>query len=72
MIMISFRTKHDKEDMIYKAKQMEKFAQEFVDCLESGEEEYEDERYDERSGYSMRDDMRMRDGMKMRNRYYYK
>lgn len=74
MIMISFRTKRDKEDMIEKARQMEKFAAEFVDCLESSEEEYydEDERYSMRDNMSMRDGMHMRGGARMRNRYSYK
>lgn len=34
MIMISFRTKRDKDDMIHKAKKMKEFAEEFLDCLE--------------------------------------
>ena len=73
MIMISFRTKRDKDDMIYKAKEMEKFAREFVECLERGEENY-DERYGERGRYGMRDDYeegRMHDEERMRGRYGY-
>lgn len=73
MILISFRTKRDKEDMIYKAKEMEKFAAEFVECLENSEEEYDDEeRYSMRDGMSMRDSMSMRGGTRMRSRYSYK
>lgn len=78
MIMISFRTKRDKEDMVYKAKEMEKFAKEFVACLEDGEEEYYDEDYQMRDDMRYRDDEdmhekpRMRGGMKMRKgRYSY-
>lgn len=70
MIMISFRSKRDKEDMIEKARKMEEFASEFVDCLESSEEEY-DERYNERSHRMDDGDMSYRN-TRMRNRYYYK
>lgn len=70
--MISFRTKNDKEDMIEKARQMEKFAAEFVDCLENSEEEYDDEeKYSMRGGMRMRDGMSMRGGTRMRSRYSY-
>jgi coenzyme F420-reducing hydrogenase alpha subunit len=66
--MISFRNKSDKEDMIYKAKQMEKFAKEFVECLESGEEEYHERMY--RDGGYDRDDMEYRGGTRMRDGRY--
>ena len=61
MIMISFRTRHEKDEMVRKAREMEKFAAEFVECLESGEDDYE---YSERRyrDDSMRDDRRMRGG----------
>lgn len=61
--MISFRTKRDKEDMLHKAKQMQRFADEFVECIEECEYERDERSY--------RDDMdheetkyrrRMRDG----------
>ena len=66
MTVISFRTKRDKEKMLDKAREMEMFSRELVDCLEEarhgGREEYEDDDYDysERSGKMMR-----------RNRYGY-
>lgn len=71
MIILSFRTKKDKEHMLEKAKEMEAYASELVDCLEEarhGEhEEYEDDEYaySER-GYSGGNSARM-----MRGRYGY-
>ena len=37
MIMISFRTKKDKEHLLEKAIKMEEYASMIVDCLESSE-----------------------------------
>lgn len=60
MIVLSFRTKRDKEKMLDKAKEMEMFSRELVDCLEEarhGEREYDDEDdydYSERRGRMMR------------------
>ena len=68
MIMISFRTKRDKDDMIYKAKEMEKFAREFVECLERGEENYDV--YEKYYRDNEHDDMDYRDGMKMHGSRY--
>lgn len=45
MIMVSFRTKEDKEHLLKKAKKMEEYAAMIVECLE--ESEYDE--YDERS-----------------------
>lgn len=80
MIMISFKTKREKDDMLRKAKEMERFAADFVDCLENCEEDYDDEYY--YRGMNMRDnmeDMNMRGGMSYRGntsmrggRYSYK
>lgn len=55
MIVLSFKTKRDKEHLLKKAKEMEMYASELVDCLEEAkhgayDEEYEDEEYSER-GY---------------------
>lgn len=66
MIMISFRSKKDKERLLTKAKEMEMYASEIVDCLEEARhgsmEDYDDdEEYAERSSGSMR----------MRGRYGY-
>lgn len=71
MIMISFRTKREREEMLEKARKMEKFAAEFVDCLEnSQDDEY---RYEERSRYDdMMDDMSYRNGRRMNGRYMYR
>lgn len=73
MIIMSFRTKKDKEHMLKKAKEMEAYAMELVDCLEEAisNEEYEDEsEYSERNMRAMR---AMRNGsMGMRGRYDYR
>lgn len=67
MIMISFRTKRDKDEMIAKARKMEEFASEFVDCLEASDDDYS---YNERS--HMDDgDMSYRN-TRMRGRYSYR
>ena len=50
MIMISFRTKKDKEHLLEKARKMEDYAAMIVECLESSE--YEE--YDERDGMNYR------------------
>jgi len=60
MIMVSFRTKRDKERMLEKAREMEMYSRELVECLEEarhGEHEYDDEDdydYSERRGKMMR------------------
>jgi hypothetical protein len=60
MIVLSFRNKRDKEKMLDKAREMEMFSRELVDCLEEarhGEhEEYDEDDYDysERRGRMMR------------------
>lgn len=67
MIVISFRTKRDRDDMIAKARKMEEFASEFVDCLENSEEDY---MYNERSHVDD-GDMQYRN-TRMRDRYSYR
>lgn len=52
---MSFRTKKDKKHMLKKAKEMEEYVSELIECLEDAEtdrEEYDDEGYEysERSG----------------------
>lgn len=47
MIILSFRSKKDKEHMLEKAKRMADYANEFVDCLE----ESQPEDYEERASY---------------------
>ena len=42
MIMVSFRSKKDKEHLLEKAKKMEEYASMIVECIEESE-------YDERS-----------------------
>ena len=60
MIVLSFRNKKDKERMLDKAREMEDYAKEQVECLEEarhGEHDYdEDDDYDysERRGRMMR------------------
>lgn len=69
MIVMSFRTKKDKEHLLKKAMEMETYAKEIVDCLEEAKH-YEDEMdYD----YSERSDIGYRGGsMNMRGRYGYR
>lgn len=47
MIILSFKTKKDKEHLLEKAKKMEEYASMIVDCIEESKE-YEDE-YSERA-----------------------
>lgn len=55
MVILSFKTKKDKEHLLKKAKEMEAYASDLVECLEEAkasgdyEDEYDDE-YAER-GY---------------------
>ena len=54
MIVMSFRTKKDKKQMLKKVKEMEEYITELIECLEDADtdkEEYDDEYdYSERSG----------------------
>lgn len=65
MIMISFRTKRDKEDMLHKAKEMQRFADEFVECIEDCDYERDERSYRDNS----REDMDYR-GSRMRSGRY--
>jgi len=46
MVMVSFRSKKDKEHLLEKAKKMEEYAAMIVDCIE--ESESEEDSYSER------------------------
>ena len=70
MIIMSFRTKKDKEHMLKKAKEMEAYAMELVDCLEDAISHEEEEEYDY-SERNMRNMRNMRGTMGMRSRYEY-
>lgn len=68
MIVMSFRNKKEKEHVLKKAKEMEAYASELVDCLEDArhggyDEDYEDDEYMEK-GY--------RGTTSMRGRYSYR
>lgn len=65
MIVMSFRTKKDKEHLLKKAMEMETYAREIVDCLE--EAKHYDEMEDDYSERNM--DYR---GGSMRSRYSYR
>ena len=60
MILMSFRTKKDKKHMLKKAKEMEEYITELIECLEDAdtdrEDSYEDDDYEysERSGMNTR------------------
>lgn len=64
MVMVSFRTKKDKEHLLEKAKKMEEYSSMIVECLEDSD--YMDE-YNERNYRSHEDDEEM-----MNNRYGYR
>lgn len=52
MIVLSFKTKKDKEHLLEKARKMEAYVSEIVDCLEEAKHEnYEEEYYHERHHY---------------------
>lgn len=66
MIVLTFRSKKDKEHMLEKAKKLEAYAEDIVECLEEAEhDEYEDY-YSERRHHDD-EEYRMRGG-----RYGYK
>ena len=64
MVMVSFRTKKDKEHLLEKAKKMEEYSSMIVECLEDSD--YMNE-YDERSYRGHEDDDEM-----MGSRYGYR
>ena len=68
MVMISFKTKRDKEHLLEKARKMEEYSAMIVDCLEHSD--YMDE-YDERRGMNYRhhDDEMMDDSRYGYRRY---
>lgn len=49
MIILSFKTKKDKEHLLEKAKKMEEYAAMIVDCIEESKDHEEDYEYSERS-----------------------
>lgn len=54
MVIMSFRTKKDKKHMLKKAREMEEYVTELIECLEDADsrEDYDDEDYEysERNG----------------------
>lgn len=61
MIVMSFRTKKDKKQMLKKAKEMEEYIVELIECLEDADtdhEGYDDEEYDYSERGGMRTGMR--------------
>jgi len=50
MIILSFKTKQDKEKLLEKAKKMEQYAAMIVDCIEESQDE-DDYEYAERKMY---------------------
>lgn len=45
MIMISFKSKRDKEHLLEKAKKMEEYAAMIVECIEESDHEYNERSY---------------------------
>ena len=48
MMMVYFKTRRDKDDMIRKSREMERLSAEFADCLERCEEDESSSEYEER------------------------
>lgn len=69
MVILSFRSKKDKEHLLEKAKKMEEYAAMIVDCIE--ESKYDDEYYEERR-YRSREDDEMENTDRMQGRYGYR
>lgn len=65
MIILSFKSKRDKEHLLEKARKMEEYASMIVDCIE---ESKADEEYDERNYRGYDDEMEER----MNGRYGYR
>ena len=73
MIILSFKTKKDKEHLLEKARKMEEYASMIVECIEDSK--YYDEEYDERMYRGNEEDMMdMNDRMMgtMNGRYGYR
>lgn len=77
MIMVSFRSKRDKEHLLEKARKMKEYASMIVECIEDSRTDDYD--YDERAYRSDEDIMEMNDRMlddrmdsKMNGRYGYR
>ena len=73
MIVLSFKSRRDKEHLLEKAKKMEEYASMIVECIEDSKT-YEDD-YDERSYRCEEEMMDMNDRMmgdRMMGRYGYR
>lgn len=73
MIVLSFKSRRDKEHLLEKAKKMEEYASMIVECIEDSKT-YEDD-YDERSYRGEDEMMDMNDRMmgdRMMGRYGYR
>ena len=73
MIVLSFKSRRDKEHLLEKAKKMEEYASMIVECIEDSKT-YEDD-YDERSYHGEEEMMDMNDRMmgdRMMGRYGYR
>jgi hypothetical protein len=69
MIVLSFRNKREKENLLEKAKRMEEYASMIVECIEDSESYDED--YEERSYHSNEGEM-MDKNDRMIGRYGYR
>lgn len=71
MIIMSFRSKKDKEHLLKKAKEMEEYTRELVECLEDARHgEYDD--YDNEDDYMYQERGRRMSMRNMRGRYGYR
>ena len=69
MIILSFKTKKDKEHLLEKARKMEEYASMIVECIEDSREYEED---DERSYRGHDEDMMDMNDRMMSGRYGYR
>ena len=50
MILVTFKSKKDKEHMLEKARKMQQYIDEYVECLEESVDEESNEYYERRGG----------------------
>lgn len=69
MIVLSFRTKKDKDHLLKKAKEMEEYASEIVECLEEARHSYD---YEDEDDYEYSERGYRGGSTSMRGRYGYR
>lgn len=69
MIILSFKSKRDKEHLLEKARKMEEYASMIVECIEDSKA---DDEYDERRYRMSEDEMMDNNDRMMQSRYGYR